>query len=589
MGWGKMASGKIKQLFSPRDDALFPITVETVHVAVGASVTAGDALLTFRTATEKTLVMRTPLDGVVETIGAGTGDMLARPRVLVTVAQHDEAPAAPEQAAATPAANPGEASAPAGETSLGDWEISDPDPVPTAAKAAPRDTAAPQGTASPGAPAASASGSARKPLVAAIAVVAALGLGYVVFAPAPSSPPEAAPQTKTAAPATSKPAAKPAAQPASYSGPLSRARMLARDLGDRTLGWASQGNLLGHGILRIEKDGAPSSCPAVLISKRYAIFSRMCLDPKASSNQREEGAHAYFETIRPFRARSGKDWKEVSGFWNIWQLDVKALHFWKDEVVDGSPSSIGVAELAETAPGRIGFAGHWRITSQSAPGTLDLRSYAAFEPSKYYSGGVTCRYWLHHNASRADDTKGLPLTVDPDCEDVIDIRSGAFEVRYTNGKDYLGGFFRIGARDGKPSIFAVSFSKSDDAIIRGAKDGKLPGGWITISPTERHKPDDMARFLLANPCSDGPTEFNVIATDTKTGDKLHTRFTQPSQTYGWSKADIGRKFDRIAMSEFEGSKRFGTSRVTLRDKTFEALEVPNKPGFKMLIESECLF
>ena len=515
-----MAADKLRQVFSPRDEKLFPLQVSEVHVRQGEPVEAGALLMTLKTATGKTLAMRSPLAGKIAVLAAGAGDSLASPRALVSI--NEEVAAAAEsqpepKPEPQPSPSPGPADAP---------RASSPD--------SPTDTAP---------SAEKPKRSLRKPLIAAATVAAIAAVGYALIENnRPRDVRTAASVTRTAP--TERPrtpagtgtavARPPAPEPRIYSGPLSKAAMKQRDLSAVGLGWRDDGSFTGHGSLRIDfPDGRMGQCSAVMISRRYVAATRYCAELDLRSDSTRNGMSITFETYRPVTTSDGRGGRQdIRGFWRVWRLSASAMHFWP-RPVDGAESLIALAELAEPAPSEIGSAGFWRFTEKSPPPFAILRNQSFLEPEKYFYRGVGCRYWMSKPSDFPTSTKPPLLRIDPDCEEAKELTSGTLRVPYTDGNTYFTGFYFSQRPQGQEQItLAATFSKADDAILSGGKKDDLPPGYVTLTVSGRLEKSRGTGILLSNPCT-SEREFVLIASDRSKREKRQWEYRLRPGATSW--------------------------------------------------------
>jgi hypothetical protein len=568
-----LASDRLRQVFSPRDDKLFPLTIGELRVRQGDHVEAGALLMTLRTATGKTLAMRSPLAGSISMIAAGAGDSLASPRVLVTIAETGE------------------------DIVDGEWEdaperppeVSDPAPQkdqPPGADRASEETV----RSRDGETSRDRRGRGRR-IAAAIAVLAVLIGGYAIYAQDSGSrtPARTAPPGKAAGTVNGSASQPPRTQKrAPYDGPLSRSAMLKRDIGATPLGWHDDGRFIGHGQLTISfPDDRNAACEAVLVARRYVAFSRLCYDPGATRNMTREGMRVTFQAFRAAAQSDGRGGhQDIRGFWRVWKIDAAAIHLWP-RPVDGSSTSIALAELVNPAPGAIGTSGHWRFTESSAPPVLHLRNLSFLQPEKLYRQGVSCRYWLADGARRPTGEDPMPLLVDPDCSGSEEMTSGVVRVPYSNGKSYFAGFFQARARTGDtPFIFAAGFSKADDRIIRGAREGTLPPGAVTLTPTGRSERSRLAQILVANPCK-SEKRFHVIGVDKSSGNKRRIEYAIPAGKATWIKNTLGTRYDYFGLNQAGGKRGPGTRKFRFRSRTYHLVPFNNDSSVGAMATASC--
>ncbi|WP_349360182.1 hypothetical protein [Stappia sp.] len=559
-----MAADKLRQVFSPRDEALFPLQVLAVRVTPGEQVAPGAVLLTLKTATGKTLAMRSPLAGAIAQIAAGAGDTLARPRVLVTIAEDDA------------------------DVVDGEWEDA---PEPSHISDAGDDGAARAGDAT-AAPSAGRR-SWRTPVLAAIAVLLALGVAYPLVGEdlrqaLRSSPPPSRTSTPevTGSRAASSPAA---ATPARYSGRLSEAAMRARDIGDAVLGWRDAPRFVGLGVLRIERgERTPITCEAVAISDRFAAISTLCYEPAIAEYGDQEDMRVSFEMLRPVVSgnRQGNG-DEVPGFWRLRRLNVKALHVWPGRVGDEGTASIALAEFADPAPGTLGASGFWRFTEKSAPPVVTFRGIAPDAPARLHAKGLTCRYWLAQGAD-APGSGPLSLDGDPACGADVGPRRGPIRVRHANGRMYFAGFFTAQRRTGKILRRAVAFSRADTQLMRLAKDGAaLPHNRMTVRPLRRL--DDGASGLglrFTNPC-DRKIAFHILGSNTMSGRQNLKEYTLPAGHVTPVEHHLEPAYFHVGVGQAGRGPIRGSKRDTFKDRTLHLVPFRNKSGMELQIVAAC--
>ncbi len=579
-----LAADKLRQVFSPRDEKLFPLQVGDLRVKQGDHVEAGALLMTLKTATGKTLAMRSPLAGSVTMIAAGAGDSLASPRVLVTIAEAGEDIVDGEWEDAPEPSSQGGSAGTARENA-------------TASRADPARGPSPDDTAQAG----SAQGRGKR-IAAAIAVLAVLIGGYAFFGKdldpgmGAASVTRPAPQKKVASSNGNASSGRDSGKkqtvartkPKVYDGPLAKEVMLRRDVGANPLGWSEDDRFVAHGQLGIKFTGGRiGSCEAVLLSDRYAVFSRLCYNPEYKTSTTLD---AMTVTFRAFRAASQSDGRgghqDIRGFWRVWEVDVAAIHYWTGKV-DGSNTAIALAELVKPAPRGIGRAGYWRFTEKSAPPVLTLRNMSFQNPEKFYRRGVTCRYWLLENAERPTAEKPIPLRVDPNCEGAQEMVTGTFRVPYSNGNSYFAGFFQVrGQVDNRPFILAAGFSKGDERIIRGAKEGDVPSGAVTLRPMGRNKSHRYARILLSNPCK-RDRHFFTIGVDKSSRDKRRIEYNAPAGKANWVKNPLGGKYDYFGLNEVGSRRGPGTRKFKFKNRTYHLVPFENDSDVKVMATASC--
>lgn len=556
-----MSLPSIRQLFSPRDAALFPLTVEAIHVRPGETVAAGADLLTLRTAAGKTLMMRTPLEGTVETIAASAGDMLASPRVLVGIA-----PAQPAAAADEPPAPPDDA---------------------------PLASAEPE-TPAPAAPAARSR--TRKLTIAALAAAGVIaGIFLLGEMPDETAPPDMQQAATAQAPAASAPppSAPAAAQPADtppraaeappvQKGPLSRDVMQARSLDGRTAGRAAAPRLSGQGLLAVRRHGGTVECPALLVSDRHAITTRLCLDVRSTSDVTEEDSEITFVSVRPYAEGS----IDSRSYFHSWQTGVTAVHVWHGEIEGGSPVSLAVVELADAAPKSLGRTGHWSMTSTSAPPLLDLRSYSVRQPLPGNAEAVACRYWLHEGAAAEVADNGMPLAIDPACAEAQPLVDGPFMARHENGTSYLAGFYSRTGRYKSEAIIALALSRGDEAVIASARNGTLLAGSVRLFPAQIQPPRPSHQVLVSNPC-DAPARIVTISTSTRRGEKSRTVYRLDPGARATLPLELKPDEDALFFTDVTTRQAQGLVRHEFQDDVYYGLDFDATSPLQMLMVTEC--
>jgi len=561
-----LATDKLRQVFSPRDEALFPLQVLEVRVTTGEQVAPGAVLLTLKTATGKTLAMRSPLAGAIAQIAAGAGDTLARPRVLVTIAEDDA------------------------DVVDGEWEDArepQPSPVSDAGDDGPTQAGAP--TATPSAD----RRSWRAPILGGLAALVALVIAYPLvgedlWQALRSSPPAG----RTSAPVvagSSATAGPSSADTNRYSGPLSEAAMRARDIGDAVLGWRDAPRFVGLGVLRVERDErTPITCEAVAISDSFAAISTLCYQPAIAEYGDQEDMRVSFEMLRPVVSgnRQGNG-GEVPGFWRLRRLNVKALHVWPGRVGDEGIASIALAEFADPAPGALGASGFWRFTEKSAPPVLTFRGIAPDAPARLHAKGLTCRYWLAEGAD-APGTGPLSLDSDPACGADVGPRRGPIRVRHANGKMYFAGFFAAQRRAGKILRRAVAFSRADTQLMRLAKDGgALPHNRMTVRPLRRL--DDGASGLglrFTNPC-DRKVAFHILGSNTMSGRQNLKEYTLPAGHVTPVEHHLEPAYFHVGVGQAGRGPIRGSKRETFKDRTLHLVPFRNKSGMELQVAADC--
>lgn len=561
----------LKQVFSPRDPALFPITVGEVRVAPGAQVAPDTVLMTLRTSDGKTLAMRSPVPGRVVLIAAGPGDVLASPRPLVSIAETLPADDAP----------PG---APAGD-SPAEAEAAVPPAKPLAEDA-------PSATGPQAPPSGSTSTNAgRIAMIAAAALVVAVAV-FAVLPGAEEPPRTAAPPTLSASPA-SPPASSAVPQPAEtlpraadappvQTGPLSRDVMLARSLDGRATGRAATGRIPGQGLLAVQRHGSFVQCPAILVSDRHAITTRLCLDVRSTSDVTEEDSTITFRSARPYAEGS----IDSRSYFHFWQTGVTAVHVWHGEVEGGSPVSLALVELAEAAPKALGRSGHWSMTSASAPPLLDLRSYSATQPLPGNAETVACRYWLHERATPEVSQNGMPLTVDPNCPDARPLVDGPFMARHADGTSYFAGFYSREGRYKTESIVALALSRGDEAVIASARNGTLLPGSVRLFPTQAQPPRPSHQVLVSNPC-DTPTRFVAISAGKKRNTETRVIYEVDANTASSLVLNLKPDDDTLFLSETTMRPAQGLVRHDFEGEVYYGLDFDVTSPLQMLLVTEC--
>lgn len=563
-----LAADTLRQVFSPRDTKLFPLRIEALRVERGDTVEAGTVLLTLKTAQGKTLAMRSPLAGTVTQIAAGAGDSLASPRALVIIAEAD--------------------------TSVvdGEWEEADDQPSPSPGDAAggTREQAGPD--AASDLPRRRAGRKTRGALIGVAAGLAALALAYPFYGEdllQALRTTDTSPRVNASTPSSAASVASAPSGPAAYTGPLSKAVMSARDLGDLRQGVSKAPRFVGLGVLRIERDDRkPLECEAVAISERFAAISTLCYEPTVSEYGEQDDMRMSFHALRPIATRgSSGDSVKVPGFWRLRRLDVKAVHVWPGRVGDDGVASIALAEFASAAPGAIGSAGFWRFTENSAPPLLAFRGAALDEPDRYHRMGLNCRYWLAEKAE-ASGNRPLPLATDPDCAPDAGPKRGAIRARHDNGKIYFAGFFISQQRSGKTVRYAVAFSPADTELLRLAKGGEpLPANRMTVRPGKRLDASGKGLGLrLSNPC-DEPTSFHVLGSNTMAGKKNLLSYKVIARGSTAVLQPLDPAYFNIGIGQANRGRIPGSQREIFKDQVLDLVPFKNKSGLELQITASC--
>lgn len=573
-----MAADKLRQVFSPRDEKLFPLQIGEVHVRQGDPVEAGTLLMTLKTATGKTLAMRSPLAGKIAVLAAGAGDSLASPRALVSI--NEEVAAAAEsqpepKPEPQPTPSPGPAEAP---------RASSPDAPANAPTAAAPSAEKPKR-------------SLRKPLIAAATVAAIAAAGYALIennrprdirsmASATRTTPTERPRTTTGAGAA---VARPSVQqPKTYSGPLSKAVMKQRDVSATGLGWRDDGGFTGHGSIRVDfPNGRMEQCAAVLISNRYVAVTRYCAELNLRSHSKQDGMKITFETYRPVTTSDGRGGRQdIRGFWRVWRVSASAMHFWP-RPVDGAESLIALVELSEPAPSEIGAAGFWRFSENAAPPFAVLRNQSFLEPDKFFYRGVSCRYWMSKPADVPTSSKPTLLRIDPDCEEAKELTSGTLRVPYTDGKTYFTGFFfSIESKGNEKETLAATFSKADDAILSGGKKGNLPPGYVTLTVSGRLEKSRGTGILLSNPCT-SEREFVLIASDRSKREKRQWEYRLRPGATSWADMSLDSRFESFGLNQAGSGRSAGTERIKFKGSNYNLVPFNNKADVSIMATASC--
>ncbi|WP_157727511.1 hypothetical protein [Stappia sp. ES.058] len=556
-------------MFSPRDTTLFPLRIEEVRVRQGDTVEAGTVLLILKTASGKTLAMRSPLAGTVTQIAAGVGDSLANPRALVVIAEVNDGVVDGEweEAAGHPSPPPGDAAA----------ESTDRAGPDTASDLPPRRD----------------SGNRRGPFIGIAAALVALALAYPLFGEdllQALSTTGASPRATTSRTSSDAAAASASAGPASYTGPLSEAVMSARDFGDQRLGWIDAPRFVGLGVLRIERgDRSPLDCAAVAVSDRFAAISTMCYEPAIAEYGEQGDMRMSFQALRPIVARDERGERgEVPGFSRLHRLDVKALHVWPGYLGDTDTATIALAEFAAPAPKAIGRSGFWRISETSAPPVLALHGMSLRTPDRFRRKALVCRYWLPEDADAPDARQSLPLSADPACGPDTGPRSGPIRAPHDNGKMYFAGFSTSQRRAGKTIRHARSLSHGDLQLLRAAKDGTdLPRNRMTVRPMKRLDTRGPGMGIrLSNPCKEN-AEFRMLGYNMLSDKKnMRTYRVRPGPLPG-VEALFDPSFNSVAVNQIGRERIWGTQRQTFKDRSYELVPFKNKTGMEIQVTAVC--
>jgi hypothetical protein len=567
-----LAEETLRQVFSPRDTKLFPLRVEALRVERGDTVEPGTVLLTLKTAQGKTLAMRSPLAGTVTQIAAGVGDSLASPRALVIVAEADT------------------------RVVDGEWEEADDQPSPSPGDAAggTRERTGPD--AASDFPRRRTGRKTRGALIGVAAGLAALALAYPFYGEdllqalrtaAPSA--RTAASTAPSASSGTATATTRAPKPAPPSGPLTKAAMTARDLGDQRQGLTDAPRFVGLGVLRIErKNRKPLDCEAVAISGRFAAISTLCYEPTVSEYGEQDDMRMSFYAFRPIvtRRKNGTS-DEIPGIRRLRRLDVKAVHVWPGRVGDDGVASIALAEFASTAPDSIGSAGFWRFTKNSAPPLLAFRGVALDDPGRYHRVALNCRYWLAETAEAPGD-RPLPLATDPDCAPGAGPRRGAIRARHENGKMYFAGFFTSQRRNGKTVRHAVAFSPADTQLLRLAKGGDpLPANRMTVRPGKRLDASGKGLGLrFSNPC-ERTIAFHILGSNTMSARQRLLTYKVPAGRATPVERHLEPAYFQIGIGQTDRGPIPGSRRETFDDKRLDLVPFKNKSGMELQVTAIC--